>query len=136
MQDDIDYRKSYIKTLQAMRDTNKKTKFGDNTSGNKRYIITELMKMKGYEIKEYNKSKLIRYMQKREIEDYKPWQEEEENRRDLGKDLMTDYIKYGDYIGTTTEQERKNNQERKEAKALGVSIKTLRLIKKGIITNI
>lgn len=131
-QDDLEYRKEVIGNILGRREANKKAGFGDDYTVAKRYIITEKMKMKKEELQKNrhkkeakaSKRRLIKFEENNKEYDY------EELSKSIG--VATKYL--GEYVGNLTENEKKRNEEMAEAEEMGVSVRTLRLIKKGIIT--
>lgn len=135
-QDEEEYRTLFQNMLEKARETNMENGYGSPTFNNRRYIITELMKMNYRSLKEAikNNEKIVKWVPKRES--INTIKREFKNNTEMGKHQGTTTEIYGDYIGTTTETERKRNAERAEARALKVTVKQLRLIKAGIITNL
>lgn len=125
---DID---TFNKKLETIRKYNKLTGYGDNTTVNKTYVITELMRKKHDEIKDYRKDKLVTEETRRNIESII----ESKKTDTVSKANNVSTIIYGKYIGTTTEAQRNYNDLLEEANAKKISIRTLRLIKAGIIVN-
>lgn len=126
-QDDEQVRKQYINTLKSARETNKRAKFGDNKTVAKKYILTDKM-TKG-------KADEVTAVERRQVKK-KVKYDKGENGEELNKGMYTEHIILGEYIGTTTDTERKRNQEMRDAEELGVDVRTLRLIRKGIIEKI
>lgn len=135
LQDDMSVREHYIMALTAVRERNKRAGYGDTKTINKKYIITDIMKMNHEEAINYNKEKLVKAKERRIIKRTEYWENGEEYRQELSKALMTEYYILGEYIGTTTEAERKRNAEMAEAAAEHMSLRDWRLWKKGIITK-
>ena len=52
----------------------------------------------------------------------------------IGKNWGVKKQKLGIYIGSTTAGDRKRNEEITTAEEMGISVRTLRLIRKGVIT--
>lgn len=117
----------FNKKLEIVREDNKRAGYGDNKTKIKKYIITEAMKTPYKKLSE--RMKKVKCVNKRKIDGYIKGKEGIEPT----KSNYTDKIIYGEYIGTTTESQRKYNELLKEAKEKKISIKTLRLIKAGII---
>ena len=135
-QDDTDYRKIFYNTLKTTRESNEKTGFGTNKTVNYKYIITEIMKLKQNEIINYDKNKLVKAIERRKIKTIKRYQEEpkdninlhkikleqnkKEDTKELNKAMFIDTIILREYIGTTTENQRKRNKEIEEAENQGL----------------
>lgn len=137
-QDDNDFRITFQTALEVARTKNEKLGYGKGTTETRKYIVTDLMKMNYKDIKNYNKAKnnLIQYVMRRTKEKIYTANPDDWKSKELNKSIGAEHTKWGHYIGTTTEAERRRNAEIDEAKALGVTIQNLRLIKAGIITNL
>ena len=147
-QDDTDYRKIFYNTLKTTRESNEKTGFGTNKTVNYKYIITEIMKLKQNEIINYDKNKLVKAIERRKIKTIKRYQEEpkdninlhkikleqtkKEDTEELNKAMFIDTIILREYIGTTTENQRKRNKEIEEAENQGLNLRQYRLKQKGL----
>lgn len=147
-QNETKYRKLFYNTLKAVRETNNANGFGNNETVNKKYIITELMKMKGNEIINYDRQKLVKSVERRKIIRTIKYQKESQNNydihgitidrinredtEDISKSALIDVKVLGEYIGTTTAGERKRNKEIQEAEKLGLNTRQYRLKIKGL----
>lgn len=114
--------------LETVRENNKRAGYGDNKTVIKKYIITEAMKTHYKGISD--KLKKVKSVNKRHIDKITP----RKDGIEPSKSNNCEYIHYGEYIGTTTESQRKYNELLREAKEKQITVKTLRLIKAGIIT--
>lgn len=125
--DEVDYRNKFETTLNAVRDTNKNTGYGSNKSIPYKYIVTDKMRCKWNEI--YTLTNITQRTIRRKIKKTEEYTETEEisKRWNVEKELL------GEYTGTTTAGERKRNAEMAEAEQMRISIRELRLWKKGII---
>lgn len=115
--------------LKAVRENNKRAGFGDNKTVIKKYIITKAMKKHYNELSERHKK--VKYVDKREVIKYKPKKEGIKASKANDKEEY----RYGRYVGTTTEAQRNYNKLFTEASEKNISIRTLRLIKAGIIAE-
>lgn len=113
--------------LKNVRNNNKRAGYGDGKSIVKKYIITEAMKTHYNKLSERHKK--VKSVQKREIEEIK----ENKGNTKISKSNNCESIRYGKYTGTTTESQRNYNKLLDEAKEKQISVKTLRLIKAGIL---
>lgn len=113
--------------LKSVRENNKRAGYGNNKTTVRKYIITEAMKQHYDKLSERHKK--VKWVKKREIDHIR----KNGKGTKLTKSNNTESIIYGEYTGTTTEAQRKYNKLIKEAKEKKISVKTLRLIKEGII---
>lgn len=134
-QDEQDVRERFYNALRKAREENEANGYGTNLTKHYKYIVTELMKMDSKMIKKSNKN-IVKCVVRRELAEVQSWQEGRENSESLNKAMFTDTVRAGQYIGSTTEGERKRNRDMAEAELLGVSVRTLNLIRHGIITNL
>lgn len=119
--------KEFNRKLESVRENNKRAGYGDNKTIIKKYIITEAMKTHYNKLSE--RMKKVKSVNRRTIEKITKGKE----GTSINKGNNKETIYYGEYIGTTTESERKYNKLLREAKEKGISVRTLRLIKEGII---
>ena len=150
-QDDVEYREIFYNTLKTTRESNEKIGFGNNKTVNYSYIITDLMKLKKDEIINYDREKLVKRVEKREIKRVREYQNKKkhkinintwtkqedeiikrEDTEELNKAMFVDIQIPGKYIGTTTESQRKRNKEIEEAEKLGLNLRQYRLKQKGL----
>lgn len=117
----------FNKKLDKVREDNKRANYGDNKTVVKKYIITEAMKTHYDKLSE--RIKKVKCVNKRTIDKYTKGKEGTK----ISKENNTESIRYGEYTGTTTESQRNYNKLLAEAKEKGISVRTLRLIKEGII---
>lgn len=119
----------FNRKLSSVRDNDKKANYGNNKTGNKKFIITDVMKKDYKNITKTNKNLVTKAIETRKVKIY------EHNYDDMtiSKSNNTDIIRYGEYIGTTTEAQRNYNELIKEADELGISVRVLRLQKAGIL---
>lgn len=131
-QDDMQYRKWFYAGLCGARQSNERARMGNNMTVNKKYIITEAMKMSYSELINYNKTKLVKCVARRKIDMIEEW-DNSEDTQELNKSLFCNRVYLGEYVGTTTAAERKRNEEIAEARRLGISVRKLRLERKSKI---
>lgn len=126
--DEITYRQQFESALKSRRDTQKKAGYSSNEQKAYKYIVTDAMKRnyKHNNIAERQTQKVKR----REIRESKANEEVET----IGKNWGVKKQKLGIYIGSTTAGDRKRNEEITTAEEMGISVRTLRLIRKGVIT--
>ena len=132
-QDDLKYRERYLNTLKTTRRLNEENGFGNNETINRKYIITDIMKKEKSELTKSEIQNTVKCKERREIKEYIEYPAGYEHKEELNKSIYIGTTILGEYIGTTTETERKRNREMKEAEKLKISVKMLRLKKKGII---
>ena len=130
-QDDTEYREIFYNTLKTTRETNNNLGYGNNKTTNYKYIITEVMKLNKKEIINYDKSKLVNRVERREIDRIKEYGNKQD-REELNKSMFIDIEILGKYKGTTTENQRKRNAEIEEAAIEGLNLRQYRLKKKGL----
>lgn len=127
-----EYIKKFIDQLEGKRKTNIKAGYGNNTTGTKKYIITEAMKKEYKELINYNKTKLIKSIEKREKLETKKYKGEQI----ISKEYGVDKIFWGRIKGNLTEAERNFNDLMNEALTKKISIKKVRLIRAGLIPDV
>ena len=115
-------------TLKSVRETNIKNGWGDFTTCNNIYIITEAMKCSKEDIN-LLKEKYVQKIESRELESIEPAKEEER----ISKDINREVYHWGNYVGNLTEAKRNYNDLLNEARELNISVRVLRLKKAGII---
>ena len=149
-QDDTEYRNIFYNTLKTARESNNTVGYGNNKTQNYKYIITEIMKLKSNEVINYDKSKLVKRVERREIKRIKDYENKPKNKinintfkqdytkipkedtEELNKAMFIDTQILGKYKGTTTENQRKRNIEIEEADKLGLNLRQYRLKQKGL----
>lgn len=121
-------RRRWEQSLNAVRETGKRAGYKSNKQIPYKYIITEAMKRK---YKECNilHDNMVAKVKRRNIKRTIEYIEVEEISKSWGVERQI----LGEYIGTTTAGERKRNAEMAEAEEMHISLRELRLIKKGII---
>jgi len=129
--DEMDVREKWKKVLDKAREINIAVKYTDNKQVQYKYIVTPAMKLN------YNDLNILRDKQEkrikaRELEKTIPNEEVEKLNKGWGVEKQI----LGQYIGATTKGQRKYNEEMATAKEMNINVRTLRLIRKGIITNI
>lgn len=115
--------------LNSVRENNLRAGYGNNQNIVRKYIITEAMKTHYNKLSE--RQKKVKFVEKRTIDE----RIKHKGDTKISKSNNTETIRYGEYTGTTTEAQRKYNELLREAKEKKISVKTLRLIKAGIITE-
>lgn len=133
-QDDIKVREIYLATLKGARENNIQCGYGDNRTRNKRYVITELMKLDKKGILNYDKDKLVKCEERRTVNYTIKWDESKENSESLGKHMLLDIDIWGRYIGNITEGEKKKNKEIAESEEFRIPVRVMRLLKKKILS--
>lgn len=131
-QDDLEYRNNFINCLKTARKDNKGMGYGNNEWTNIKYIITEAMKVEYKNILELQKTEQIKKTERRNLSEIIKYIEEYKNTKDLTKEIEVDKYIYSTYKGTTTEAQRSYNKLIEEAAELHLTVRQLRLKKKGL----
>lgn len=130
--EDEKYIEKFINQLKGKRETNISAGYGDNTTGTKKYIITEAMKMNFKQLINYDKTKLIKCVNKREKIEEKNC----DGKPEISKGFGVKKVFWGRNLGNLTEAERKYNELIEEALAKRISVKKVRLIHAGLIPDV
>lgn len=131
-QDDLEYRNNFINCLKTARKDNKGMGYGNNEWTNLKYIITEAMKVDYKNIVELLKTEQVKSTERRNLSEIVKYIEEYKNTKDLSKEIEVDKYIYSTYKGTTTEAQRNYNKLIEEAAELHITVRQLRLKKKGL----
>lgn len=131
-QDDLQYREEFINCLKTARKDNKGMGYGNNEWTNIKYIITEAMKVDYKNILELQRTEQIKSTKRRNLAEIVKYIEEYKDTKDLSKEIEVDKYIYSTYTGTTTEAQRNYNKLIEEATELHLTVRQLRLKKKGL----
>ena len=129
-EDDIRERERFENQLATARDENEKNGGGCPWTANEKYIITDIMKLPFEQVKNYDKTKLVKRVKRREL--LKKSTILGRDDEGLSKAINYEYPIFGRYIGSTTAAERNRNKEMQEANDNNMTVRQWRLYKNGI----